>query len=194
MVLLKKAILLGLILLLLFSGCTYFTTYARVDHSDPVIQLAEKECGINKATSEASGCYVRIALENKKPEVCLLANPRTDDWCIQDYYEKRNTVEACEEIKSAKPAVHQNCVDFYAKKKASCDMFSSLEAFRQCLEKYDAETVECIKHSVDQCPETCVVCPPCIVCSSISCQSKEFCESIGFEKSWYTQVRPDAGK
>ena len=190
----KMVLFIGLILLLLLSGCTYFTTYARVDHSDPVIQLAKKECGLNKATSEASGCYARIALENRKPEVCLLANPAIDDWCIQDYYEKRDCVESCEEIKVAKPAVHQNCMEFYAKKKASCDMFSSLEAFHKCLKKYDVETVECEKHSVDLYPQNCVVCPPCQVCSSISCQSESFCESIGFDKNWYNQVKPAIGK
>ncbi len=104
------------VLALLFSGClTYFTTYVRVDHSDPAIQQAERECGINKATPEANDCYVRIALENRTPEVCLLANPGIDDWCIQDYYEKRNTVEACEEIKSAKPGCLKGCLEYYEK-------------------------------------------------------------------------------
>lgn len=111
----KIVLFIGLILLLMFSGCTYFTTYARVDHNDPVIQLAEKECGINKATPESNDCYVRIALENRKPEVCLLANPAIDDWCIQDYYEKRNSIEACEEIKSAKPGCLKGCLEHYEK-------------------------------------------------------------------------------
>jgi len=114
-VLLKIVLFIGLVLLLLFSGCTYFTTCIKVDHSDPAIQQAERECGINKATPEANDCYVRIALENRKPEVCLLANPGIDDWCIQDYYEKRNTFEACEEIESIKPGCLKGCLEYYKK-------------------------------------------------------------------------------
>jgi len=44
--------------------------------------------------------------------------------------------------------------------------------------------------NVESCPEQCVVCPPCIACSSISCQTEEFCESIGFDKDWYDKVKP----
>ena len=162
--LMKIIVLLSLILLLLFFGCTYFTTYSRVDHSDSVLQFAEKECGINKATPESNDCYVRIALENKKPEVCLLANPAIDDWCIQDYYEKRNTIDACEEIKKVKSGCLKGCLDYYSQ----------------------SNHFACNSYSVEDCPEQCVICPPCIECSSISCQSEEFCESIGFDKSWYT--------
>ncbi|MCX6776199.1 MAG: serpin family protein [Candidatus Micrarchaeota archaeon] len=45
----------------------------------------------------------------------------------------------------------------------------------------------CQNYSVDKCPSQCVVCPPCAACSSISCQSEGFCESIGFNRSWYTE-------
>jgi hypothetical protein len=44
---------------------------------------------------------------------------------------------------------------------------------------------ECKDYSYGQCPEGCVVCPPCEACSSLVCQSKKFCESIGFNESWY---------
>lgn len=43
----------------------------------------------------------------------------------------------------------------------------------------------CNSYSVDKCPNECVVCPPCIYCSSISCQTEAFCTSIGFDKNWY---------
>ena len=159
--------LFALLLVFLFLGCTYFTTYARVDHSDPIIQRAEKECGIDKATPEANDCYERIALENKKPDVCLLANPAIDDLCIQDYYEKRNSVEACDEIKKVKSGMYQNCLEYYAQN----------------------SSFDCNAFAVEDCPEQCVVCPPCNVCSSISCRSKAFCESIGFDKNWYDAIK-----
>ena len=44
--------------------------------------------------------------------------------------------------------------------------------------------VNCTLYQVDNCPENCVICPPCYVCSSISCQTEEFCESLGFNRSW----------
>jgi len=47
---------------------------------------------------------------------------------------------------------------------------------------------DCNSFSYSSCPEQCVVCPPCIMCSSISCQTKEFCKSIGFDKSWYDAI------
>lgn len=46
----------------------------------------------------------------------------------------------------------------------------------------------CQNYSVDKCPSQCVVCPPCAACSSISCQSEEFCNSIGFNRSWYNET------
>lgn len=191
--LLKIVILAVLALLLLLSGCIYWSTYARVDHSDPIIQLAEKQCGTGKADSGGNDCYVRIALENKKPEVCLLANPAIDDWCIQDYYEKRDSIEACEEIKAAKPGSITGCLEYYAQEKESCIACSSLGCFQDCLRRYDLETIECEKFSAEACPQSCVVCPPCEVCSSIACGSSAFCESMGFDKSWYGEIKKRLG-
>jgi hypothetical protein len=47
----------------------------------------------------------------------------------------------------------------------------------------------CASYSYESCPSSCVVCPPCAVCSSISCQTEEFCASIGFNRSWYEGIR-----
>ncbi|MFA4855520.1 MAG: hypothetical protein WC634_02965 [archaeon] len=160
-------LLIGLVLLLLLSGCTYWSAYARVDHSDPVIQLAEKQCGIDKADSESNDCYVAIALENKKPEVCLLANPSIDDWCIQDYYEKRGSIAACDEIRDAKPGSIVGCLEHYGMK----------------------DGADCNSFSYEECPSQCVVCPPCAWCSSIACRSEAFCNGIGFDKSGYEEIK-----
>ncbi len=46
----------------------------------------------------------------------------------------------------------------------------------------------CTFYPVDQCPEPCVVCPPCEVCSSVVCQSEEFCAGMGFDREWYRSV------
>ncbi|MDD1679791.1 MAG: hypothetical protein LUO93_11495 [Methanomicrobiales archaeon] len=46
----------------------------------------------------------------------------------------------------------------------------------------------CSSYTVETCPNQCVVCPPCEVCSSISCQTEELCESIGFHRDWYRKV------
>jgi len=50
--------------------------------------------------------------------------------------------------------------------------------------------INCSLFSADNCPNLCVVCPPCEACSSISCQTEEFCKSIGFDRSWWESVHP----
>lgn len=55
------------------------------------------------------------------------------------------------------------------------------------LEKISAE--ECKKYVEDECPEGCIVCPPCEVCSSLGCNSAEFCKSIGFDENWYETIK-----
>jgi len=47
-----------------------------------------------------------------------------------------------------------------------------------------AEDTNCKDYSLSECPERCVICPPCEVCSSLVCQSEKFCEDLGFNKSW----------
>ncbi len=42
----------------------------------------------------------------------------------------------------------------------------------------------------EECPDGCTVCPPCEECSAITCQSNEFCKSIGFGKDWFESVQP----
>lgn len=49
----------------------------------------------------------------------------------------------------------------------------------------------CKNYFVDDCPSECVVCPPCAACSLISCQTKDFCKSIGFNETWYTNTKPN---
>jgi hypothetical protein len=56
--------------------------------------------------------------------------------------------------------------------------------FSQCPED------NCSGFAADNCPSECVVCPPCEVCSSISCRTEQFCNSIGFNRTWWQQVRP----
>ena len=53
---------------------------------------------------------------------------------------------------------------------------------------YKVKNPECKSFSVDKCPSRCVVCPPCEVCSSISCQTEKFCSSMGFDRTWYEQM------
>jgi hypothetical protein len=47
---------------------------------------------------------------------------------------------------------------------------------------------ECKDYQITECPGTCAVCPPCVACSSLSCQAIDFCEGLGFEKNWYNEV------
>jgi len=47
---------------------------------------------------------------------------------------------------------------------------------------------DCSDYMYYDCPDNCVVCPPCEVCSSIVCQTEEFCKNIGFGKDWYENI------
>jgi hypothetical protein len=48
---------------------------------------------------------------------------------------------------------------------------------------------DCGSNSYYDCPDGCVVCPPCAECSSLRCASEEFCESIGFNRTWYDDIK-----
>lgn len=48
--------------------------------------------------------------------------------------------------------------------------------------------IKCNSFGVINCPKDCVVCPPCEICSSISCQTEEFCAAIGIDRDWYKEV------
>ena len=48
----------------------------------------------------------------------------------------------------------------------------------------------CNQYVPDACPDGCVVCPPCEVCSSIKCRLEVSCSAIGFDKNWYQQTKP----
>jgi hypothetical protein len=65
----------------------------------------------------------------------------------------------------------------------------SVVLFTQYLGRPEKTVVECNSYSVEACPNDCVVCPPCPKCSSLSCQTEGFCESIGFDKDWYKGVK-----
>lgn len=53
------------------------------------------------------------------------------------------------------------------------------------------ENPDCDSFSAENCPAHCVVCPPCEVCSSVSCQSEQFCLGMGFNRSWYPATVTD---
>lgn len=50
----------------------------------------------------------------------------------------------------------------------------------------DCSTIE----SIDTCmASNCVVCPPSIEASSLSCQTEEFCQNLGFTKTWWPNMQ-----
>jgi hypothetical protein len=61
--------------------------------------------------------------------------------------------------------------------------------FIQYLVGRETTDVECDSYSVEECGGGCVVCPPCQECSSLSCQTEEFCKGIGFNRDWYEGVK-----
>ena len=45
---------------------------------------------------------------------------------------------------------------------------------------------KCSDYQYTDCPSQCMVCPPCATCSSLRCQTKDFCNSIGW--NWTNAV------
>ncbi|MBU0461847.1 MAG: hypothetical protein KJ574_04650 [Nanoarchaeota archaeon] len=66
-------------------------------------------------------------------------------------------------------------------------LFAILVGISGCAPKPQQEQIECRDYNVSSCPEECSICPPCAECSSVSCQTEGFCNSIGFEKRWYQE-------
>lgn len=67
-------------------------------------------------------------------------------------------------------------------------IFSGCTAVKQV----PVEVTDCLSvKNLEQCAEEeyCTVCPPCAACSSLSCQSVEFCANLGFDKEWYNNIQ-----
>jgi hypothetical protein len=47
----------------------------------------------------------------------------------------------------------------------------------------------CSSYAYENCPDSCVVCPSCETCSSVSCQTVESCEKLGFNRSWHEDIK-----
>jgi putative hemolysin len=62
-----------------------------------------------------------------------------------------------------------------------------------CYDGDNAPGGQCSGYTPENCPAACVVCPPCAACSSISCQSEDFCRDIGFDRSWYEKIKDTLG-
>jgi Immunoglobulin-like domain of bacterial spore germination len=48
--------------------------------------------------------------------------------------------------------------------------------------------LSCSQYEVEACPNDCVVCPPAMESSSISCQSEEFCAELGIDRDWHNKM------
>jgi hypothetical protein len=72
-------------------------------------------------------------------------------------------------------------------------MLKCLTSYQWCAKIIEKETTDktnnCAKYQPENCPAACVVCPPCEACSSISCQTEDFCQNIGFDRSWYEKTK-----
>ena len=109
----RKLTIVIILFLALFYAYIYLSNYSRVNLSDPVVQNALKECGIDKTDGKSGDCYLQAALGNYKPEVCLLAGASIQGLCIQRYYEGRNSAAACGEIKKLNAVILAGCEEFY---------------------------------------------------------------------------------
>ena len=69
----------------------------------------------------------------------------------------------------------------------NCVILESYPMQVSCITE-EAENLNCESYDIDDCPEGCLVCPPCPECSSLTCQIKETCEGMGFDKEWSETV------
>ena len=58
----------------------------------------------------------------------------------------------------------------------------------QIVEEQIPGNLSCSEYSIDECPNDCVICPPAMTASSISCQTPEFCQDMGIDENWYEKV------
>ena len=56
-------------------------------------------------------------------------------------------------------------------------------------DQFRGELADCLSFDPEECPNQCVVCSPCPECSSISCQTEEFCENLGINRNWYENIK-----
>ncbi|MFC1678539.1 Gmad2 immunoglobulin-like domain-containing protein [Patescibacteria group bacterium] len=56
-------------------------------------------------------------------------------------------------------------------------------------DQFRGEAQRCDSFAPEICPQECVVCPPCAACSSISCQTEEFCANLGIDRTWYEEIK-----
>lgn len=54
------------------------------------------------------------------------------------------------------------------------------------------QLVVCSDYTPNECPDGCIVCPPCPECSSIKCQDASVCTALGFDKEWYNFTLQEA--
>ncbi|MCI0503136.1 DUF333 domain-containing protein [Candidatus Micrarchaeota archaeon] len=146
---------------------------------------------------------MRTAAGGGQYGVCSFANgARCEEWA---YYRGECTPEEpnfCQADSDCACGVHVSTRDCFLGQKEFVDETEQCPDFctgiaahleTKCVSNRCKSQMKdwCTNFGVDTCPADCVVCPPCEVCSSISCQSEEFCESIGFGRDWYnTTVNP----
>jgi len=68
-------------------------------------------------------------------------------------------------------------------------LFLTWESKTEITIQEENSEIQCQEYSEVECPDNCIVCPPCEACSSLGCNSAEFCEGIGFDREWYEMVK-----
>jgi hypothetical protein len=68
-------------------------------------------------------------------------------------------------------------------------LFLTWESKNEMVIQEENYEMKCQGYAESECPDDCIVCPPCEACSSLGCNSAEFCNSMGFDKDWYQMVK-----
>ncbi len=100
-----------IIILIFLIGCTNL-----YDKNNPDIKEATNKCkslninGEDNSIGPGYSCYLNYSLEKSNPSICYLVSASLDDACIQNYYEIKNDIKSCEQIKTG---MKTNCLYYF---------------------------------------------------------------------------------
>ncbi|MFH1221459.1 MAG: DUF333 domain-containing protein [Candidatus Micrarchaeota archaeon] len=193
-----KLAIVALLGMLLFAGC--IQPPVNQDNGTGIANPASVFCAEHNGTLE-----IRTDASEAQYGVCSFANGATcEEWA---YFRGECSPERpnyCEKDYDCACGVQKTTQDCFYGSKDFVDVTKQCPDFctgianhleikcikNQCtqMRKPIQDTSNCSNLSVDSCSSECVVCPPCAECSSIGCHSKAFCESIGFNDTWYSSM------
>jgi putative hemolysin len=143
---------------------------------------ADCACGVHKTTRQCFyGNKDYVDVSQQCPDFCNGIAAHLEIVCAQHNCVQVRAVRNFEECAALNDSA---IMESYPRQCRTADGRSFTEDINE----------DCASHTVEECNAPCVVCPPCAECSSIGCQSQQFCENIGFNSTWYEETQGGTGE